>query len=277
MESFPRRVEKSGKELKETFYASTFKKMTERVRESGSEDVFSDVMEKYLETLNIKPVYEQELGQNPDLPEMRERLNSESGIIISNHPGYFDSLVILHLIRRKNIKVLVSQRTFPVISKILGPENFIEASHDPVQLKKQLREIKRHIESGGVLLIYPTGGADAIDSSRKDSELEFKSGFRFMVEGILRPEDMVYSFWVEPDDVADVLDEKIHRTIGTASDVVVGTKANVNKLKGTKSIRVNESYSKAGEWQEIVQGSESRDEADRALTEHYLDQFKRQK
>ena len=220
--------------------------------------------------MNIEPVYEAE--SNGDIGAMREKLNIESGVIISNHPGYFDTLVIMNLLKRKDIKIMVAGKTFHPITKILGPEHFLEAvSSNPTQLQKLLKEIKGHIESGGVLLIYPTAGKDSVDNKKDDRDYNFEDGLKFIVEKILRPEDMVYSFWVEPEDVSNILNENVDRMHAVAATSYTGV--NVNKFKKRKPLRVKEAYSNAEKWKEVVDGV-GKDEAGRVLSDCYLDQFK---
>ena len=159
-------------------YAQPFAELVEQVKKEGSEDILFDSMERYLETLNIELVYESE-KDNPEIEEMRRRLNTEAGVIISNHPGYFDVLAILHLIKRQDIKIVASH--FEDISKILGTEKFLPAVRDPAGVAKLMRDIKNHIKSGGALLIFPTGGQDGINKPEDKRHFEFQSGFRYLV------------------------------------------------------------------------------------------------
>ncbi len=248
-------------------YAQPLAELVERVKKEGSENILFDAAEKYLDTLNVELVYESE-KDNPEIEEMRRRLNTEAGVIISNHPGYFDVLTLLHLIRRQDIKIMAGH--FEEISEILGPENFLPAPKDPAGLVKLMKEIRNHIKSGGVLLIFPTGGQDSVSKPKEKRRFEFQSGFRHLVEKVLEPDDMVYSFNVDPKGIADVINESIPRPLGSVSAVLADI--NPNMLKERKPIRVKENYSTAEEWKRVVAES-SREEVNKELSEHYLEKF----
>lgn len=269
-------AKKSGKEIKRSVYVSAFEKMKDDIEANEGGDLFYDTMKKYLESSNVKPVYETE-ADNPEIAAMREKLNTESGIIISNHPGYFDSAVILNLMHRDDLKIVVSSQNYQKFVEFFGPDKFIEAlsaGHDVSRQLAEAKKIRDHLKSGGALLIFPTAGSDAVDKKKTDDELHFESGFGHFVKKYLKPDDMVYSFWVEPDDVAAaVLAEKIPRSAGALSEVYIGPSANINKLKETKPIRVKEAYSRAEEWQEEMSGPENKEDKNKKLAAHYLDQF----
>src|SRR5262249_39335639 len=65
----------------------------------------SEVALEYLRKLNVEPQY---LRQNiPEFATMRQRLNSEPGLVIANHPGVVDTALILSMIHRNDLKVLI--------------------------------------------------------------------------------------------------------------------------------------------------------------------------
>lgn len=264
-----RKVEKSFEDTEDKIYSEVLKKLVRQVEASGSENVLADSLERYLEMLNIDLIYETE-KDNPEIDEMRRRLNTEAGVVISNHPGYLDGPAIMHLIKRKDVKILVSN--FKMFSEALGTENFIMAAKSPAELAKQLKEIKKHIEAGGLLLIFPTAGSDSVDNSREHRPVDFKSGFRYLVDKVLDAEDMVYSFNVNSDDVSRVINEQnlIGRIGAVASNVAVDI--DVNKFKEMMPIRIKEDYSTAAEWKQIVEESD-REEVNEALSKHYLEKF----
>lgn len=264
-----RKVEKSFEDAEDKIYSEVLKKLVRQVEASGSENVLADSLEKYLEMLNIDLVYESE-QDDPEIEEMRRKLNTEAGVVICNHPGYLDGPAIMHLIKRKDVKILVND--FKMFSEALGTENFIMAAKSPAELAKNLKEIKKHIETGGLLLIFPTAGSDSVDNSREHRPLEFKSGFRYLVDKVLNPEDMVYSFNVNSDDVSRVINEQnpIGRIGAVASNVAVDV--DVNKFRERMPIRVKEDYSTAEEWKRVVAES-NREEVNQKLSEHYLEKF----
>jgi hypothetical protein len=264
------KAERSFEKLEDKlFYGRALKKFVKQIEDSGTDNVLEDTLERYLEELNIDLIYESE-RDNPETEEMRRRLNTEAGVVICNHPGYFDVPAIMRPIKRKDIKILVSN--FGMFSEAFGSENFIKASKNPIELLKQLKDIKKHIEAGGLLLIFPTAGSDSVNNGEGHRSIKFKSGLRYLIDKALSPEDMVYSFNVNSDDIANIINEPgaIDRVDSVASGAFVGV--NRNKFKDRKSIRVRESYSTAAEWKRVVAESD-REEVNEKLSEHYLEKF----
>lgn len=269
MRFLEKKMEKSFENVGDDFYSEILKKFVKQIEASGSKNILADSIEKYLEMFNIDLIYETEKN-NPEIGEMRQKLNTEAGIIISNHPGYLDSPAIMHLIKRKDVKILVSD--FKMFSEVLGTENFVMATKNPVELSKQLKIIKEHIKAGGVLLIFPTAGSDSVKNNKEYWPIEFKSGFRYLIDKVLDSEDMVYSFNINADDVSEIINKRdiIGRVEAVNSNVI--TDINFNKFKERIPIRIKENYSTALEWKQIIKKS-SREEVNQALSRHYLEKF----
>ena len=85
----------------------------------------------------------------------------ESGplLLAGNHPGAYDSLAIVTGVRRDDVHVVASgvdfTRSLPVIARRL-----IYVTPDAGMRMKAVRECLRHLQSGGTLLIFPTGLVD---------------------------------------------------------------------------------------------------------------------
>ena len=216
-----------------------------------------------LEQMNITPVYIQEtVRSGENLRELRSQLNHEPGIVIANHPGGGDVFAVTKLIERTDVLVLASTWAFKNF-KGTTPlfDHFLEVTEDPQKLRTQFQRIKEHITKGGLLVIFPTGG--------DKEELIFRNGFKFLVENILRPTDMVYSCWVNPADAASIKKDMGSRTAGVFVEGVSGEIGNLNRLGKARTLHVDERYTQAQEWKEVVTGSPRR-EANTTLTQHFL-------
>ncbi len=221
------------------------------------------MMGEYLRSLNVGPTYLQQ--KNSNFAEMRRRLNSEPGVVISNHPGHLDTPVILNMLSRTDIKVLAGTSARTRLSPILGASNIIDATSDRSKLLGQFREVKSFIERGGLFLMYPAGGTET-----------FQHGFRLLVDKILRPTDMVYACHVEADDITALADERKSRMVGAVSNIVLPGNQDINAKKERKYIRVNEHYTQAEEWKKVLMKANDKKGADILLTEHFVQLFDKQ-
>lgn len=184
--------------------------------------------------------------------ENDNKLKTESGIIISNHPGYFDAHIITMITDRSDYKILVSEEAYKRYVPYIGEDNLLQIKQDvSVSQRKDLFEkISRHISCGGVILIFPMGAAETLDPRFKKSRSEF-GGFSFLLQKILDSEDMVYCFYIDPDDILSIIKEKMRRGWGVFLEMTLGHRLNFNRLKQVKIIHVYEHYSKAEEWQKL--------------------------
>lgn len=80
-------------------------------------------------------------------------------IIASNHPGTFDLFTIVSRVPRDDIKFIISGvpfvRNLPAVSRYL-----IYTTSDPYGRMNVVREAIKHVNSGGCLILYPTGILD---------------------------------------------------------------------------------------------------------------------
>ena len=98
-------------------------------------------------------------------------------IIASNHPGSYDGLAIISHLPRNDFRLIVSGIPFfqnlPNASK-----NLIFATHDISDRMDVIRKSVRHLQSGGALLIFPSGRLDPDPSIYPDAGEELKKWSR---------------------------------------------------------------------------------------------------
>jgi len=80
-------------------------------------------------------------------------------LIVSNHPGTYDSLVIASNLPRPDLKIIASG--VPFICNLAATANYlIYSSLEPFERMKVVRATVRHLQNGGAVLIFPSGGID---------------------------------------------------------------------------------------------------------------------
>lgn len=239
-------------------------KLTHELNEGGLQAVAA----KVLELAKITPVYTLAQREGDEsFAQSRQRLNTEAGLIISNHPGYFDSMVILNTITRSDLKIVVSESNYRKFAPKIGEDALIKATNEPNEALGFIRSIKNHIESGGVVLIYPTGGADR--AGNNPEQFDFKDGLSVILRKCLNPQDMVYSFYVEPEDITVAAGETLSRHSGVFSALLTNENISANVLKDEVPVRVNERYSNASEWQNVVDQAQ-KENRNQALAQHFI-------
>ena len=81
-------------------------------------------------------------------------------MVVSNHPGAYDSVAIAASVPRHDLKILVAEtsfyRTLPFIS-----QHMIFARDDPTSRMLSVRQAIRHLQNGGALLQFGSGKIDA--------------------------------------------------------------------------------------------------------------------
>jgi hypothetical protein len=92
-------------------------------------------------------------------------------IVVSNHPGAYDSVAIAACVPRADLKILVADTSFyhtlPNISQKL-----IYAGNDLASRMLALRSAVRWLQSGGALLQFGSGTIDADPSLESTAEIE---------------------------------------------------------------------------------------------------------
>jgi hypothetical protein len=267
MENFPKNILIEAKDkMEESVYSTIANELHDTVINEG----LATAVKKCLEIEKIKPVYLAEGKDAETFKENRDKLNKEAGLVIANHPGYFDSFLVLNALTREDIKIVVSESNFEMLSPIFGEEHLLLASKDPSDALGFLRSIKTHIEEGGLVILFPTGGADIV--SKENRRFEFKDGLSVILRKCLKPTDMVYSFWIDPNDIVPLVSEKVTRHTGAASAFGIHESVNINKLKDEAEIKVDEMYSKGSDWQSLI-GPAEKEDRNKILEDHYTEQF----
>lgn len=244
--------EKLNIRLRDKTDEKLFKDMPQKIAEKGF-DAMHNWADNYLHLWNINPSYQREQDEN--FLEMRKKLNTEAGIIISNHPGYIDLPAILKCIAREDVKIMVDKEGYEDLRQLMG-DKYIVPAYGP-----SFPRMSSHIRNGGILLIFPTGGD-------RGGQIDFKPGFTALLDH-LKPENMIYSFHIDPGDVEAIENAYHGRSFGVASALYFGDQTNVNRLRETKSFGVDERYSTAGEWQEAAASAKSVIEKTGLITAHY--------
>jgi len=80
-------------------------------------------------------------------------------LILSNHPGAYDSVVISSFVKRDDYKIIVSDIPF-LAGLPNAAKHFIFTSDDPHVRMATMRAALRYLLDGGALLIFPTGKID---------------------------------------------------------------------------------------------------------------------
>ncbi len=249
------------KERSETaLLGKAFRGLRERFLEGG----YPALGEYGCETLGVRPVYVAE--NRPEFAEWRERLKTESGLVIANHPGGIDVPAILKTLERKDVYFLAAGKNVQRLADVVGEEHLLETSADPGKVRALFRRIEDILQRGGLVFLFPTGGTDF-----NGKPIAFKSGFRALIRS-LRPEQMVYAFQINTED--------FHAAFPIApSGFVLGSSALVKRAGLVRqhepfpTVRINERYTTAQEWKDVLKES-SPLEANERLAKRYLELFK---
>ncbi len=80
-------------------------------------------------------------------------------LVVSNHPGTLDGFVIISNLPRDDLKLIISG--VPFVQALPAASKYLIYTPADAQLRiKTVRAAIRHLEIGGVLLIFPTGILD---------------------------------------------------------------------------------------------------------------------
>ncbi len=236
-------------------------------------EAIPESMEAYLNSLNVTPVYAKETTSEFD--GLRQKLDTESGLIISNHPaGLIDVPIVLSNIHREDFKAYVQsavyetivaafERSFGEKGRKIAMDKLIP--NDPSKARETFKQALGHISDGGILLLHPTAGQDR----HSTEQIEFQSGFRLFLKQ-LGPEQMVYSFCVNPFDLKKNFGNSLatsSKFAGLSSEELVHKNFNPNRLTSPAVINVDENYGTVAQWREHAQNNAT-------ATSHYWDIFK---
>jgi 1-acyl-sn-glycerol-3-phosphate acyltransferase len=80
-------------------------------------------------------------------------------LVVSNHPGTIDSLLITSQVHRKDFRIIAS--AIPFLMHLPNTaKHMIYAPRDTIDRMGVIRESVRHLQDGGSLLIFPSGHMD---------------------------------------------------------------------------------------------------------------------
>jgi hypothetical protein len=211
----------------------------ERFKEGG----YPALADMAFEQVGIRPVYIAE--SRPEFNAWRNKLRTESGVVIANHPGAIDVPAVVKTLDRKDVYFIAAEKNVDRMKGIVGEEYLLPAAKDLGQLRVMLRRVEKALVKGGIVFLFPTGGSD-IDGR----PVEFKSGFAHILK-MLKPEQMVYAFNISLEDMRRAIP-------GTPSGARVGSEMIAGKLgmKPSKdkwpTVRIDERYTTADAWLELV-------------------------
>lgn len=235
-------------------------------RERFEHGGYPALAEMAFEEAGIKPVYLAE--QYSEFNDWRERLRTESGLVISNHPGAVDAVAILKVLDRKDVYFIAAEKNVERLRGVIGDEYLLPAAKNVGELRATLRRVEEALRKGGLVFLFPTGGIE-----RLGHPFEFKGGFAHILK-TMRPEQMVYTFHVVPEDVHEIFPKTLPG-LQMGSAMLVG-KLGLQKTRNAwPSVRVDERYTTAEVWQRLLSDqSISKADKNKFLTSHYLDLFK---
>lgn len=238
------------------------------IRERGKVHSLVEFSKDVLHNLNVEGQYLQ--SDNQEFKQMRKKLNQEPGLIISNHPGYFDMPLVLSNINRDDLKIIVAENFYPSLTRRFGADKFIKSTRELV------RKSSAHIKNGGAILIFPTGGADIVIKRDQAQKTNFRSGFRHILNSV-NPDSMVYSFYIDPQDDLTLLNR--YSSKKTIKNLQIAGQAlalwepdNIGSSKKSV-IKVDENISRVQDWQKEIKNIQGSIPQNEKLTQVYFDQF----
>jgi len=207
-------------------------------------------------------------------PEDRQRLHSERGIVISNHPGILDMPIILKALKdqsgkvRRDTKLFIDATQSQHASDALGEQYVMPAVvNDFDKATAAMETAAEYVEkNNGLFVIFPTGGGD------QTGGFKFQKGIVHLLAR-LKPETMVYTFFIDPVKFKAMVNAKR----GVAASLhEVSPFPNLNAFRKLENLQVLEKYTQAGEWQpEMVYGPNRVNYLASAasLTKHYEEMY----
>jgi len=158
---------------------------------------------------------------------------------------------------------MVTRKLYDSFTKAFGEKYFIPAYKTLLELKQAMVEIRQHITEGGLFMIFPSGG-----DKEDGRDMTFNHGFRTILD------NMVYAYHVDVEQAIALRNNKIKSFVGLASDILTNELINPNKIGEPRVVEMDELYTQAGSWQEVVkQARQGGIKPEIGLTEHYQNLF----
>lgn len=223
--------------------------------------VFMDIMNM----LNFEPEYLQEDFET--FKELRRKLNSQAGVLVANHPSSLDVGFVFAALARPDILIMMQRKRFAFFEKIFGSEHVVVAPSGEEEIAEALGRAEDHIARGGLFIIFPSG-----EEEMRTRQLRFKSGFRLLLSR-LSPETMVYMMYIDRDSARIIMDESVGPPRGPDDTaMLISPKLHMRPLKERLKVKINEGYSEAREWQEVLShaSEKSSHEQNDLLMEYFL-------
>jgi len=258
------RIIKSGQEVLGKVIVET---VMPAMREAYLKNGFVGIGERSFDILHAKPEYLHQ--EDPGFEFDRKRLNSEPGLIISNHPGPGDCPAVLNALTRKDMKFLVAEESIKgeKLDTFLPPDMLLGASKDMGMLRGAISTIKKHIENGGALFYFPTGLVPS------HGEAEFASLFAALVREI-PPESMVYAFNINASDIQKVTKKTTFAARTTSDFLLPKILKPITKIGEPSTIRIDERYTNVDQWLDAFKSSgRSKNEMNHVMTNFYRGLF----
>jgi hypothetical protein len=98
-------------------------------------------------------------------------------LMVSNHPGGFDSLALLSFMPRRDIKVVLSDAPLPR-AFISARRYFIYAAAEAAGGAKALRACIDHLRTGGAILIFANGDVEPDPEAERGEDFPFSDWSR---------------------------------------------------------------------------------------------------
>lgn len=212
----------------------------ERFEEAG----YPGLADMAFEQAGVRPVYLAE--QRPEFHDWRERLRTESGLVIANHPGAIDIPAVLKALDRKDVYFIAAERNIERMKGIIDEGHMLPAVSDIGQLRAVLRRVGEVLDQGGVVFLFPSGGIE-----RLGKPFEFKGGFGHLLKS-LKPEQMVYAFRIDPEDVQNIFPGAL-RGLQVATAMIAGKMGLKKPPSQWPTVRIDERYTTADMWQKSLQ------------------------
>ncbi|MBI5733501.1 MAG: hypothetical protein HY973_00965 [Candidatus Kerfeldbacteria bacterium] len=230
---------------------------------------FKAAGEYFLDITNTKINYRSE--KSADFAEQRQKLQTEAGLIICNHPGYVEIPAILQALDRRDVKIMINRHIYEEFCQQFGEQYFVPNAQTPRELVEIMNQAISHIKNGGAFLLFPTGG-EKLDVYNGKDKPKFMGGFRNILSR-LSADNMIYSFYVDPEQSYQMRRSKVPTFAGIASEVISKGNFNINQSRDQQIIKVDERYTQADFWQSLLRQTKDKHEQDKLLASAYFNQI----